>query len=368
MLKPSINIENLKPYRAGMSIDEVKRKYNLSNLIKLASNENSYTPSERVVKALQELSKSPYIYPDGNCTELKKVLSAKLNITPENLIIGNGSNEIIELCYRTFLGKGEKVISCSPTFSFYKICCATTNGKYLEVPLKNNTFDLNAIYTKIDSTTKIIIICNPNNPTGTALSLSELENFFKKIPDNILLVIDEAYIEFSKEKYGAIDLIKKFPNKNLLILRTFSKLYGLASLRIGYGIANKTIIEFLNKVRQPFNVNAFAQVAAVEALKDEEHKNKVLNHIANEKIYLYRQFQKLNIPFIESETNFIFFETSEDNDKIFEEFLKRGVIIRSLKSFGYSNALRVTIGTSSENRKFINALQSIVNTVLKECL
>jgi histidinol-phosphate aminotransferase len=367
MIKTAINIDKIKPYRAGMSIEDVKRKYNLVNLIKLASNENSFGPSPKVIEKLKKYSENAHIYPDGNCVSLKEKLSETLNIDTDNIIIGNGSNEIIELTYRTFLYKNEKVVSCFPTFSFYKISASTTNGKYTEIPLQNYKFNLDGIIECIDNMTKIVIICNPNNPTGTMVTKEEVENFIKAVPENVLIVIDEAYIEFAnKDKaFKSVEFIKKYPNKNILILRTFSKLYGLASLRIGYGISNKKIISYLNRVRQPFNVNGFAQIAAFEALSDSYYADYILNEVKKGKIYLYKELKRLNIDYLESNANFIFFQTSQDNDIIFEEFLKRGVIIRSLKSFGYSKALRVTVGKMEENIKFIETLEKIINEKFK---
>ncbi len=362
MIQPAINIQKIEPYKAGLTIEEVKKKYNLKKIIKLASNENSFGPSPKVIEKLKNFSQKAYIYPDGNSSLLKEKISSNIGLKSYNIILGNGSNEIIELIYRTYLNSGDKIISCYPTFSFYKICASTTNAKFLEVPLLNYKFNLNGILNNIDNKVKIVIICNPNNPTGTIVENFELETFIKEMPDNVLIVLDEAYIEFvnKNKNLDSINIIKKYPEKSIIILRTFSKLYGLASLRIGYGISNKIIIDHLNRVRQPFNVNGFAQVAALEALNDIEYANFVINKINEGKKFIYSEMEKLNVDFIQSETNFIFFKLNRDNNYIFDEFLKRGVIIRSLKSFGYNKALRVTIGTQEENKIFIDVLKEIL--------
>ena len=368
MLKVNGNIECLKPYEPGKTIEEIKREYNLENIVKLASNENSFGTSPKAVEAIKNYAEKAYLYADGSCFKLKEKISKKLNISFEQLIIGNGSNEIIELILRTFIDKGDKIISCFPTFSFYRICAETTFGSYLDVPLLNYLFDLNKIYENIDSSTKVIIICNPNNPTGTVVGKNEFESFIDNIPDDLLVVLDEAYIEFVQEnkRIDAVKLIEKYPNKNIIILRTFSKIYGLASLRIGYGISNEKIVNYLNRVRQPFNVNGFAQIAALAALEDSDFLEKTLNGVKKGKEYIYKEFNRLKIDYLESETNFIFFKLNYNNEEVFKKFLKKGIIIRSLKSFGYDNALRVTIGTMEENKKFIDELENILKELQYE--
>ncbi len=362
MIKPTANIENIIPYKAGKTIEEIKRRYNIEKIIKLGSNENSLGTSPKALKAIRNFSKKANLYPDSSCYELIKKMSKILDVSPSNLIFGNGSNEIIELVFRAFISEGSEIISSFPTFSFYKICAKTTLGKFTEVPLKNNFIDTPQIIKHINSNTKIVILCNPNNPTGTVIGQKAIIDIISSLNDDSLLVIDEAYIEFTDKSLGidSISLLKNFPNKNILISRTFSKIYGLSSLRIGYAVSNEYIINYLNRVRQPFNVNGFAQAAALEALDDTAFLNKTIKTISKGKKYLYKEFSKLKINYIDSETNFIFFETKFDNDTIFEEFLKRGVIIRSLKSFGYDKALRVTIGKERENQIFIQALKNIL--------
>ncbi len=361
MLKVNGNIPNLVPYEPGKTIEEIKREYGLTDIIKLASNENSFGASPKAVEAIKNIADKAYLYADGSCFQLREKIAEKLGLKVNNITVGNGSNEIIELMFRAFIDRGDNIISCFPTFSFYKICAQTTFGDFIEVPLANYTFSLDSILKKINANTKVVIICNPNNPTGTMVPYDKLENFISNLSDNILVVIDEAYIEFADTaQEDTVELIKKFPNKNILILRTFSKIFGLSMLRIGYGISKIEIADILNKVRQPFNVNGVAQAAAIAALEDDEFIRATLKGVAQGKNFLYNEFEKLGIFYIKSKTNFIFFSLNYDNNTVFKKFLENGIIIRSLKSFGYDTELRVTVGTPEQNEKFINALKNIL--------
>ena len=363
MLKTNGSIDKLVPYKPGKTIDEIKRIYGHKKIIKLASNENSFGTSPKAADAIRNFIEKANLYADGSCIELRSKIAETTGVHYDNITVGNGSNELIELLFRAYIQKGDNIVSCSPTFSFYKICSQTTFGEFIEVPLENYVFSLNNILKIINKNTKAVIICNPNNPTGTVIKNTEFQNFIEKMDRNILVVIDEAYFEFmsEKNKLNSVELIKKFPEKNIVILRTFSKIYGLSALRVGYGISNRKIADVLNKVRQPFNVNGFAQIAASAALDDSEFLNKTLQGIKEGKEYLYNEFEKLGIFYLQSEANFVFFKLNYDNDFIFEEFLKKGIIIRSLKSFGYKDALRVTVGTMKENEQFVKSLQEILS-------
>ena len=362
MLKVNGNIDNLLPYQPGKRIEEIKELYKLANIIKLASNENSFGTSPKAVNAIKRFAHKANLYADGACYDLRKKIAEKTGTSVNNITVGNGSNEIIELLFRAFIDKGDDIISSTPTFSFYKICSQTTFGNFIEVPLEDYTFSLNSMLEKVNKKTKAVIICNPNNPTGTMVLEKDLQNFIEKIKNETLIIIDEAYIEFVSEnkKFNSVKLLKTFSDKNIVLLRTFSKIYGLSSLRVGYSISNKNISDILNKVRQPFNVNGFAQVAALAALEDYEFYNKTLKGVEKGKEFLYKTFNNLDIFHLKSETNFILFRLKYDNDLIFKKFLERGIIIRSLKSFGYEKELRVTIGTMEENRLFVKALKEIL--------
>jgi len=361
MIKPNPYLNQIELYKPGKSIDEVKKNFNLKKIVKLASNENPFGISEKVKEVILKNLNELHRYPDGNCIELREKLSEKLNVDIDEIIVGNGSDEIIDLTIKAYCNRKDEVLSCYPTFSYYRISAKAFGIKFREIPLANFKFDLIGLLKNITEKTKIIFICNPNNPTGTYLTFKELSEFIDKLNDKILVVIDEAYFEFyEKEKIvNGIEFIKKFPEKNILILRTFSKIFGLAGLRVGYGISKKEIIENLYKVKSPFNVNKLAQVCAIQALEDRNFLKKVYENNLTQKKKLYKFFDSLNIDYLQSQTNFIFFDPKIDNELLFNELLKKGVIIRSLRSFGYSTAMRISIGLEDEIKFFIENFKNV---------
>lgn len=350
-------LENLSPYKPGKNLEEIKQEYGLENVVKLASNENPYGTSPKVLKKLSNLDILE-TYPDNYCTKLRKKLSKKYNIPENYFIFGNGSVEIIQMISRILLDNTSEAITCIPSFSSYWSEAILQDSQMIEVPLKNYKFDLEGILSKINNKTKLIYITNPNNPTGTIVSHNELEEFFKKVPSNVLVVLDEAYYEFvtNAEYPNSIKLLKKY--NNVCILRTFSKAYGLAGLRIGYGIASPEIIAELEKARVPFNASFVSQQAALTALEDSEFVNNCIKR--NEEVleYLYSELDKLNIFYIKSEANFIMIDTKMDSTLAFEKLLKQGFIIRpgfqKMETF-----IRVTIGTMEQMKSFIIALKNI---------
>jgi histidinol-phosphate aminotransferase len=360
------NILNLKPYIPGKPIEEVEREIGIKNIIKLASNENCLGPSPKAIKAIKSFSKKINLYPDGNCYLLKKVLAKKLKVKNENLVIGCGSDEIIHLIVLAFLNKGDEVITCTPSFIIYETNTILMDGKLKLVKLKDfkfdlKGFDLKGIKNSITDKTKLIFIANPNNPTGTIVKKEEVKEFLKDIPRDVIVIFDEAYYEYVEDKDfpNILSFIKR--NMNVILLRTFSKIYGLAGLRIGYGIGKKEIIENLNRVREPFNVNSVAQFAALAALSDNEHikESKRLN--SQGKKFLYNEFKKLNLFFVPTQANFIFLNVGIDSRILFEKMLKKGIIIRTGDIFGLPNFIRVTIGKMEENERFIKVLKEILN-------
>lgn len=365
------NILKINPYQPGKPISEVKREYNVKRVVKLASNENPIGPSPKAVSAIMKNLNNLNLYPDGGCFYLKEKLATRLKVSPENIVVGNGSNEIIELLLKAFLNEGEEVLMSRPDFLIYKLASLQENGVPIEIPLKNFTCDMEAIKKKITRKTKLIFIANPNNPVGSYVSRKPLEDFLKTLPKNLIIALDEAYFEFADEKDypNGIDYINpdfsnaKFRiNKfdNLIVLRTFSKAYGLAGLRIGYAVANPFIIDCLNRAKQPFNVNYIAQVAALAALSDEDFLEKTLTTVREQKKYLYSKFQGMNLEFIKSAANFILFNCRQEGKDIFNKLLKQGVIVREMKAYGLDKWLRVTVGKSSENQKFIKALKNVL--------
>ncbi len=356
------NILNIKHYVPGKPIEEVRREFDLEDVIKLASNENCFGPSPLALAAMRKSLKTVNRYPDASSFYLKKKLSKMLGVREDELIFGNGSDEIIGLAIRTFVNDGDEVIIAKPTFLIYEIASQIHNASIKLVPLKADLkHDLKAMKNAVSAKTKMVFIANPDNPTGTFVTTDELEEFFSGLPANVLVFLDEAYSEFAA--YGSnyypngIDYIKKMPN--LIVSRSFSKAYGLAGLRVGYGVANSPVISYMERVRDPFNVNLLAQEAALAALDDKLFLRKTLSHVNKEKKKLYSVFQRMGFRYVDSATNFVIVDVEDDCKKVFTALLKEGVIVRDMKAWGFDTFIRVTIGTSSENARFVKALKKI---------
>ncbi len=355
-------LTNIKPYVPGKPIEEVKREYGLENVIKLASNENPLGPSPKAVKAIKDSLEEINLYPDGSCYNLTKDLGAFLGVEPSSLIVGNGSDEILKLLAETFINEGDEAIMAEPSFSEYDFCVNLMAGKMIKIPVdRHYVHDLDKMAAAITDKTKLIFICNPNNPTGTIISKEKMAEFMKKVPSHVIIVFDEAYFEYvdDPDYISGLEYLKE-DRKNIIVLRTFSKVYGLSGLRIGYGIANPKLIEWVSRAREPFNVNSLAQIAARSALKDGAFLEKSLLLNKTGKKYLYREFQKRNLSYVPTQANFIFVDLEADSKMIFRQLLKQGVIIRTGDIFGYPNYIRVTIGTEAENERFITALDKIL--------
>ena len=354
-------ILNITPYQPGRPIEEVKRQLGLKEVIKLASNENPLGPSPMAVKAIKDALGKINRYPEGGCFYLRQALSKKLKVCPENLIFGNGSDELIDIIIKAFCREGEEILTSEVTFLEYKII-AQQNGRLARtVPLKDFKYDLSALRKNIGPKTRVIFIANPNNPTGSYVHKKEVEDFLLSLPENILVVFDEAYFEFVDQK-DFPDVLKYIEKgKNVMILRTFSKIYGLAGLRIGYGIAKKEFIRYLERCRQPFNVNLLAQAAAQAALSDADFVKKSKKIATEGKKYLYQSLKKIGIEYIPSATNFILLNLRQDGIEVFKKLLKQGVIVRDMYQYGLKNFIRVTIGTEKENRKFVVTLKKVLS-------
>jgi len=353
-------INTISPYIPGKPISEVKRELGLEKVIKLASNENPLGPSENVKKALMRNLDELAIYPDGNCTELKLKLSKKLGVKSSQILLGAGSDEITQFIAAVFINPGDNAIMAKPSFPRYETVTKVMGGVPIELPLKDFTHDLQAFYNNINERTKVIWICNPNNPTGTIVKRKELYDFIKSVPSHIAVVVDQAYKEYidDPEYPDALEWLNEF--ENLIVLQTFSKIYGLASLRIGYAIASEEIIEKLNRVRPPFNVNHLAQIAAIFALEDEEHvkKAKELNKKSLE--FFYKSFEEMGLPYIKSYGNFVMVDVKKDAVEVFKKLLLKGIIVRPGDIFGMPTYLRVTTGLESDNMGFIMALKEVL--------
>ena len=353
-------IYKIKPYVPGKPINEVRRELGLKSVIKLASNENPYPPSPKVLAAIGVAAREVNRYPDGGCFLLRRALARKLKIDDDQLIFGNGSDEIIVLAVKAFAAKGDEVIIAKPSFLIYEIASTLSGARLHQVPLKDFRYDLEGMKAKINARTKIIFIGNPDNPSGTYITQRQAEDFLRGIPKSTLVFFDEAYFEYvnAKDYPDTLSLMKKYPN--VMTTRTYSKMYGLAGLRVGYGIASREIIDILNRLREPFNVNSIAQAAAVAVLGDEAYYRKIAKEVEVQRQYLYHSLQTMEIAFEESFTNFILVQVGEDSTQVAGRLLKKGVIIRDMAVWGLKGYIRVSIGSASENKRFIKTLGEIL--------
>ncbi|MCL2284380.1 MAG: histidinol-phosphate transaminase [Fibromonadales bacterium] len=350
MLTPRKELNCVPDYVPGKSIDEIKEKYNLGRVIKLASNENPLGPSPMAMAAYKKCTQKLHLYPRGSAPELAKKLAAKWKVKEENLIIGNGSDEILDLAARAYLNKGDLALGADSTFSVYSSVTRFAGAKYKALPLKNFCYPLEVL-----KSAKIIFICNPNNPTGTYYSSKKIFDFLKKVPENILVVLDMAYWEFTGKGEPPLNKwIKLFPN--LLCTRTFSKLYGLASLRVGYAIASGQIISALKKIKPPFNTNYPAQMAAAAALDDTAFVEETLQMNAAERDDLTFALEVLGFEVLPSGANFVCVKIGKFAKEFVEHLESKGVVVRHLKSFGMPEWVRITVGTPKENAVLLKAI------------
>ncbi|MEN3046025.1 MAG: histidinol-phosphate transaminase [Candidatus Hydrothermales bacterium] len=358
------NLIDLEPYQPGKPIEEVQREYGLKEVSKLASNENLYGVSPSAIKAMRKYLKEMNLYPDDSCYYLRKKIAEKHMVKEDEIIVGNGSVELLYYLGMAFLDENVSVMFNRGSFPMYKIVSKIFNAKIVEIPLneKNLSCDPVKIADNLNSDTRMIFLANPNNPTGTSFSHQDLVYLLKKAKKDTLIVLDEAYTHFveSEDFPDAFELYKEF--ENLIIIRTFSKAYGLAGLRIGYLIARPKIINALYKVKIPFNVNRLAQYAALYALDDDTFVKTMRERILREKKFLYKNFDKMNIFYLKSDANFIFVRFEKDADMIYRELLKRGVITRPLPKSLFPNSLRITVGRRVDNIKLVKSLNEILRS------
>ncbi|WP_442594531.1 histidinol-phosphate transaminase [Neobacillus sp. D3-1R] len=359
---------SLKPYQPGKSIDEVKKQYGLSNIIKLASNENPFGCSPAVMDSIKSMEKPYALYPDGYATNLRTTLANYLRVSPEQLLFGNGSDEVIQIISRSLLDSNTNTVMATPTFPQYKHNAVIEGAEIREVPLINGEHDLNGMLRVIDDKTSVVWICSPNNPTGIYINKNQILSFLNQVPSHVLVVLDEAYYEYvdASDYYDALELIKNY--HNLIVLRTFSKIYGLAGFRLGYGISNPEVIKLLEPTREPFNNNSFAQIAGEAAIGDQEFVETCKN--ANrEGLQLFYQFcQESGLHYYPSQGNFILIDFKVDSDKVFQFLLERGFIVRSGNALGFPTSVRVTIGSLEQNKAVIDQMkaflqQNVGNTI-----
>ncbi len=362
-LKKNIKrFKNIPDYIAGLDIEDVKKEYNLKRVIKLASNENPFPPSFFVRRKLKKFFKKVNLYPDMEYKVLRENIADFLNLEKENIIVGNGSDEIFDLIFKAFINKKDKIIYPAPSFAIYEILGSIYDTNNIIVNLDRNFYyPVKKIISLLKHNISLLILCNPNNPTGTYLTKTQIEEIIKSISTNTILAIDEAYFNFSESKDfpDMLSLFKKYKDKNIIVIRTFSKLYGMAGLRLGYAFSNKDIIKVLNKVRMPFNINLIAEKTALFYLKDKSVRKR-REYLLNVKKYLYRELEKLNIEYIKSETNFVLIKLPVKSSIIFEKLLEKGIIVRAYTSKRLRNFIRVTIGRKKEIKLFLRELKKIL--------
>ena len=349
------SILSLTPYQGGRPISEIQREYGLSKVIKLASNENPLGVSKKVQEAIKSAITQIGRYPDGNGYYLKDALAKKLSVSAKSITLGNGSNDILELIPRAYVcSKDDEVIFSQYAFVVYPLVTKVIGAKAIVTPANDFGHDLNAMYEAITDKTKVIFIANPNNPTGTLLSNEEIYNFLKKVSNEIIVVLDQAYIEYLDVEDVYIDWLKDFPN--LVITRSFSKAYGLAGLRVGYSISSEEIADYLNRIRQPFNVNLIAQEAAIAALSDADFLAESVKVNSDGLLQLEEGFRSLGLKFIKSHANFISVKVSNSME-LNQKLLEKGIIVRPVEMKDY---LRISVGTYAENAKFLEILKEII--------
>ena len=354
-LKVHPDIASLVPYVPGKPIEELQRELGLPRAIKLASNENPIGPSPKALAVLAETASTLHRYPDGGAFRLRGALAHRWKVTPDQVILGNGSDELLGLLARAFLSPGDEAIMAEHTFVIYKMEAQAAHGVVVEVPQKNWHHNLPAMAAAITDKTRLLFVCNPNNPTGTMATKAEVSALMAHVPDHVVVVFDEAYYEYVRhpEFPESIDYVKA--GRQVIVLRTFSKIYGLAGLRIGYGITSAEIAGYLNRIRPPFNANSMAQHAALAALEDEAHvtASRSLTHREMDKVR--RELQRLGFEALPSEANFLYFDAKTDGREVFNALLREGIIVRHIQG----SMLRVTIGLPDENQLFLNALESV---------
>jgi len=357
------NIAAITPYPPGKPIDEFEREYGITGSVKLASNENPWGPSPDVTAALHKELVNLNRYPDGSCYYLTRAIAEKVGVDPMEIVLGNGSNEVIEFLVKAFVREGDEVVTSHPSFLMYQKIVQVRGGVNRVVPLSDMKHDLDAIYERISEKTRLIFLDNPNNPTGTVIKPVDLNEFLCKVPESVIVVLDEAYADYMDED-SRVDISTLVGNRgggSVVLLRTFSKAYGLPGLRVGYGIMAMDIALCLHKVRQPFNINRMAQVGAMAALGDDAFYQQTLNKTRAGLHFLSGEVGKTGCVSYPSQTNFFLIDVKGDADELYQAMLYQGVIVRSMSSYGFPHFIRVTVGTSEENMRFLGALKNCLD-------
>src|SRR6056297_628317 len=365
-LKVPEYILSIKPYTPGKPIEELEREYGISGSIKLASNENPLGASPKAVASMQAAMKSLHRYPDGSGYYLTRKLAAKLGVRPETVVLGNGSDDVIGMLARALLQAGDEAVMTAPSFLMYEILVKSVGGVPVFVPLNNLAVDLETMRAAVTEKTRMLFITNPNNPTGSFIKQDAFEAFLKRLPPSLTVVLDEAYIEFARDPSCLNGLSLIDGNPPIAVLRTFSKIYGLAGIRIGYGVMPAEMAGLLHRVRQPFNTSALAQAGAVAALDDEDFLYQTLELVATELDFLQTALNKMGVTSFPTQANFFLIDVKRDADRVFQDMLKEGVIIRSMVSYGYPRYIRVNVGKRQENLRFLEAFERVMDKTAQE--
>lgn len=351
-------VTKLQPYVPGKPIEELERELGITDIVKLASNENPLGPSKKVLVAIAETSKDVTRYPDGNGFILKAALAEKYQLNTNQITLGNGSNDVLELIARAFVSPDEEVLFSQYAFAVYPLVTQAIGAQAIIAPAHDYGHDLQAMSTLINKKTKLIFIANPNNPTGTYLPVNELEAFIAQVPQQTLVVLDEAYVEYGEQDIDSISLLTKY--SNLIITRTFSKAFGLAGLRVGYALSHPEVADLVNRIRQPFNVNSVALSAATVALTDDDYLAKTKQFNDAGMAQLITGFDTLDLSYIPSKGNFITVDVKRSGEEVFADLLRLGVIVRPVSNYGLPKHIRVSIGLENENKRFLDALGQIL--------
>lgn len=356
----NLGVQKLTPYQPGKPIDELERELGIKNIIKLASNENPLGPSTQVLQAIEKVKPDLCRYPDGNGFTLKSALCEHLSVSADQITLGNGSNDVLELIARAYLAPGDEAVFSQYAFAVYPISTQAVGATPVVAPAKDWGHDLNAMLDCITDKTKVVFIANPNNPTGTWFGKSQWQAFMQKVPESVLVVLDEAYIEYveNDDALNGLDYLNQY--NNLIVTRTFSKAYGLAALRVGYSLSHSQVANVLNRVRQPFNVDSFALAAATAALNDVNYLQRSRDMNRRGMTQLETGFDRLGLKYIPSMGNFITVFFEQDGGLLYQKLLHEGVIVRPVGNYGLPKALRISIGKPEENQRLLDALERVL--------
>ena len=361
LAKPGI--QSISPYQGGRPVEEVQRDLGLTDVIKLASNENPLGPSKRAVDAVVEAAASVHFYPDGNSYYLRNAVADFHGVAPDQLLFGNGSSDVLQILGETYIAPGDHIVFPEQSFVVYSLISAIFDARTTTPPLVDDRYDLAALAAAVTDETKLVFVANPNNPTGTYVTKRELDAFFAAIPESPLVVLDEAYFEYvDRDEYpDGLDYVRA--GRNVIVTRTFSKAYGLAGLRVGYGVASPDVVEMMNRARPPFNVNSLAQVAALAALEDATHVERSRDLNAAGMAYLTASVSSLGLTYVPSVANFLLVHLARDGRQVTEALSRRGVIVRPMAAYSYPQSVRVTVGTAVQNERFIAALVEVLHEI-----